>query len=545
MIRNIRLILFFAWLCSVCQVTLGQTECIDGKAGEYACKDVNLLSHMHRTELGGDGTLADNWGWKDPQTGRYYAITTSSTLTSFVDVTDPVNPVYLGKMLSVTKETVPRDVKTYANHAFVVGDEPGHGMQVFDLTRLRGVDDPQTFSADAWYPGPGRSHNIAINEETGFAYLLRGGTAAGLYPCNQGLHIVDISTPKSPFQVGCWGDTGRIHDAQCVIYKGPDENHQGSEICFASNNPNLSIIDVSDKNNIRLLSQSTYPELRYPHQGWLSEDQRFFLMGDEADENRGGLNTRTIIFDVSDLEQPVYAGSHLADTLSIDHNQYIKGNYVYQANTSSGMRILRIDNLPTAELTEVAWFDTFPQSNSVIDWTGAWNVYPFFDNGTLLVSDHLNGLFILRAGVGNNFQINAGLNDAWVSADAPFQGFFFTVFPDLGIFFLSWFTFDSTPPADGTSAVFGAVDQRWVTGAGTFSGNSVTVNVELTSGGIFNASEPLATQQPGYGTLTIVFNNCNEAVLTYNFPSAGLSGQMTLTRVVPSNVALCESLSTP
>jgi hypothetical protein len=138
--------------------------------------------------------------------------------------------------------------------------------------------------------------------------------------------------------------------------------------------------------------------------------------------------------------------------------------------------------------------------------------------------------------------INPGMNDAWVSEDAPLQGFFFTVFPDISFFFLSWFTFDSEPPAGGT-ATFGANDQRWVTGGGTYSGNSVTVSVELTSGGIFNASEPMATQTPGYGTITIEFVSCNEATLTYDFPSVGLSGQMTLTRAVEDNVPTCESLS--
>ena len=142
-----------------------------------------------------------------------------------------------------------------------------------------------------------------------------------------------------------------------------------------------------------------------------------------------------------------------------------------------------------------------------------------------------------------SFEINAGLNDAWVNADAPFQGFFFTVFPDLELFFLSWFTFDSIPPGGSVTAVFGAHDQRWVTGAGAYSGDTVTINIELTSGGIFNSSLPLATQIPAYGTITIGFINCNEALLTYNFPSVGLSGEITLTRVVPSNVALCDELN--
>jgi plastocyanin len=141
------------------------------------------------------------------------------------------------------------------------------------------------------------------------------------------------------------------------------------------------------------------------------------------------------------------------------------------------------------------------------------------------------------------FFINAGLNDAWVSGDAPLQGFFFTVFPDLKFFFLSWFTFDSVIPAGEDTAVFGADDQRWVTGSGFYDGNSVTLNMELTSGGIFNASDPLATQDLGYGTITIVFISCNEAILTYNFPSVGLSGQITLTRVVGDNIPLCDLLN--
>jgi len=147
-------------------------------------------------------------------------------------------------------------------------------------------------------------------------------------------------------------------------------------------------------------------------------------------------------------------------------------------------------------------------------------------------------------GASPGFQVNSGLNDAWVSVDAPLQGFFFTVFPEIEFFFLSWFTFDSEPPVGG-NAIFGAIDQRWVTGGGTYSGDTVTVNLELTSGGAFNTSVPMATQTPGYGTITIVFTNCNEAVLDYLFPSLGLSGQMTLTRALTDNVSLCEEFPAP
>lgn len=155
------------------------------------------------------------------------------------------------------------------------------------------------------------------------------------------------------------------------------------------------------------------------------------------------------------------------------------------------------------------------------------------------------GAVYVFSGLGgaNGVTINQGMNDAWVSEQAPLQGLFFTVYEQLGVFFLSWFTFDSEEPMAAPVAVFGAEDQRWVTASGAFSGNTATLNAELTSGGRFNSNTPLAMQNAAYGTITIVFNSCNEAVLTYNFPGVGLSGQMTLTRVLPSNVPLCESLS--
>jgi len=149
-----------------------------------------------------------------------------------------------------------------------------------------------------------------------------------------------------------------------------------------------------------------------------------------------------------------------------------------------------------------------------------------------------NGVTVRRL---NTFTINAGLNDAWVSADAPLQGMFITVFPDLGLVFVAWFTFDSVSPGVG-SAVFGAADQRWVTGLGGIQGNRVELAMELTSGGAFNAAEPVPVQEAGYGTLALDFKDCTEASVTYDFPGAGESGSFLIHRVVADNIPLCESL---
>lgn len=149
-----------------------------------------------------------------------------------------------------------------------------------------------------------------------------------------------------------------------------------------------------------------------------------------------------------------------------------------------------------------------------------------------------NGVTIRRP---VSFIINPGLNDAWVNENAPFQGMFITVFADLGLVFVAWFTFDSQPPASGT-ATFGAADQRWVTGLGSIDGNQVVLNMELTSGGVFNGSEPLPTQDNAYGTMTITFSDCSNGQVTFDFPAAGQSGSFAITRTLNDNVALCESL---
>ena len=187
-------------------------------------------------------------------TGKEYALVGRIDGTGFVDVTDPTNPIYVANLPTQTIPSGWRDIKTYANHAFIVADDSlDHGMQIFDLTKLRNVTSPPvTFPATAHYDRINSAHNIAINEETGYAYIV--GAGGGGETCGGGLHIVDIRDPVNPSFVGCFADTstgrnrtGYTHDVQCVIYHGPDAEHQGREICFGSNETALSIADVTDK----------------------------------------------------------------------------------------------------------------------------------------------------------------------------------------------------------------------------------------------------------------------------------------------------------
>jgi len=142
------------------------------------------------------------------------------------------------------------------------------------------------------------------------------------------------------------------------------------------------------------LSSSKYPQLGFVHQGWLTEDHRYFLLGDELDESNFDLSTRTHVFDVSDLDAPAHLFVHDLSTSAIDHNLHVQGNRVFEANYTSGLRVLEFGDLAARDIREIAFFDTFPGDDGR-SFQGAWSVYPYLPSRTLIVSDIGNGLFIL------------------------------------------------------------------------------------------------------------------------------------------------------
>lgn len=370
---------------------LAQSPCNNGLSGIYPCNNIDLMARLSVTQLGGTSTTQGNdiWGWTDPLDNKEYALVGLTSHTAFVNITNPVAPIYLGLLPTATVNSIWRDIKVYNNYAFIVSEAPGHGMQVFDLTRLRNVTIPQTFTSDAHYTGFGNSHNIAINEATGFAY------AIGTSTFNGGPHFINIQNPLLPVAAGGYSAQAYTHDAQIVVYNGPDLQHVGKEIFFGANEDKVVVVDVSNKATPILLSTFTYANTAYTHQGWLTEDHRFYLVGDELDETTFGFNTKTVIIDMSDLDNPILKVNYFGTNPSIDHNGYTKGNEFYLASYRSGLRLIDITNINSSNLNEVAFFDTFPTSNSN-SFNGAWSVYPYFASNSIIVSDIERGLFILK-----------------------------------------------------------------------------------------------------------------------------------------------------
>lgn len=353
---------------------------------QFPAQNVTLLSWLPLAQLGaGANSGNDCWGYVSGS-GREYALIGVSNGTAFVEISDPSDPVVVS--FQAGPPSLWRDVKTYGQHAYSVS-EGGGGIQVFDLSAID--SGSVTLANTVTFGGTSSTHNVAIDTVSGYLYRCGGAT-------DTGLRIYSLSNPVSPQYVGSWH--GRyVHDVQVVTYdSGP---YAGKQIAFAcggfgngSVQTGLSIVDVTNKNNIFVRSHYQYPGGRYSHQAWLSEDRQLLYLDDELDEN-GVLPTTTHVIDVSDLAAPQHLSSFTNGNTAIGHNLYTLGDQLFEANYRSGLRVFDISS-PLAGV-ETASFDTWPGDDHDA-FNGLWSCYPYLPSGVVIGSDLEKGLFVWWVG---------------------------------------------------------------------------------------------------------------------------------------------------
>ncbi|MDX9911384.1 MAG: choice-of-anchor B family protein [Phycisphaerales bacterium] len=329
----------------------------------------------------GTGATSGNdcWGYVSPS-GREYAIMGLSNALGFVEITNPSSPVIVGTISGPS--SLWRDVKVVGEYAYGVS-EGGAGIQVIDL---RNIDSGTvTLVQNKTQGGHTTTHNIAANTDTGFLYL------CGANVSNGGLVAVNTTNPGNPIIAGAWS-TAYVHDAQIVNWT--DGPYAGHEIAFCYNGSRgLEIVDVTNKSSMVRIGGTSYAQIQYCHQGWLTPDRRYVILNDELDEGATVSVTTTRVVDVSNLEHPVVVTTYTNNNTSRDHNNYTRGNYTLHANYRSGLRVFDISNPLAAH--EVASYDTYPSSDND-NYNGAWSCYPYFPSGNIIVSDIESGLFVLR-----------------------------------------------------------------------------------------------------------------------------------------------------
>ena len=404
---------------------LSDVRCEDGMAGIFPCHKVDLASFLPLPDL--EATFVnDVWGWEDSQTGMQVAIVGSFEGTAFVDVTDGLNPVYLGTLATPTDPfdfgNIWGDIRVYDDTAYIVseafdistyvpatGELDGFGIQIVDLTQFRGATGQISVSETNRLDDVTQTHNVSLNEDSGRLYVV--GSVYGLdnacsspnpgFPVLNGTGgaiIYDVaSNPASPALIGCLNDDGYTHDIQCVTYAGPDADYQGREICIGSNEDTVTIYDATDPANPVIVDRLEYDSAGYTHQGWLSEDHTYFFLGDELDEYFGLVAERTTyIWDFTDLDAAELRGVHSDGNSSIDHNMFVRQGLLYQSNYTSGLWIYDGWKADQGRVTMRGYFDVFP-SDDRTDFFGTWGNYPYFGDGKVIVSSSDEGLFVLQS----------------------------------------------------------------------------------------------------------------------------------------------------
>jgi choice-of-anchor B domain-containing protein len=350
----------------------------------FPSQDTVLVSWMSSNDMIGMPTnTSDIWGYTSAS-GREYAIVGLKTGTAFIEITDPANPRMVELIRGATSDW--RDMAVYRSYAYSV-NETSDGIQVIDLSHIDGgVVSLLRTVTDA---GLRTGHNIFVNEDSGYGYVLGSNIARG------GLLAVDLSDPENPqLEPVNWAIT-YVHDVQVRTYmKG---RNKGREIAFAfTGGLGLHIIDVTDKRRPVTLAHLKYDNATYGHSGSLSASGRFLYLNDELDERSNPNVDRmtTYVVRVGNLERPVLTDTIVWDTPVADHNSMIQGDRMYISAYQGGLRVVDIADPRRPEAR--GYFDTHPEGENA-EFNGAWGVYAGFPSGNVVVSDVQRGLFVIRA----------------------------------------------------------------------------------------------------------------------------------------------------
>ncbi|KAJ7842973.1 hypothetical protein B0H14DRAFT_2359273 [Mycena olivaceomarginata] len=401
------------------------TPCIDGYAGTeanntYMCNNLDLYSFTPHGDLGSSAKVGnDIWGWAHTSDGvtREFGLVGQMDGTAFVEVLSTGQIAYLGRLPTQTDLSIWRDIKVIGHYAYIGSEAEGHGIQIFDLLKLLDsslAGSPKEFSIETDLTGHydglpiGTSHNVVSHADKNL--IVAVGAMPRLDVCGAGLIFIDVADPANPKTVGCAGEDGYVHDAQCLTYHGPDTKYNGSDVCYSFNEDTFTIYDITDPSKPSIISATFYHGVSYSHQGWVvdEKDQSYLLMNDELDEvfSRGWAvdqKTITFIWDIKDLSRPVLTGHWESPVRAIDHNLYVHNGLVYLSNYKSGLRIVDVSSVakdPTgADFFEAAFFDVHPEDDAKggeAVFGGVWSTYPYFESGYLLVNTLERGLFVLK-----------------------------------------------------------------------------------------------------------------------------------------------------
>ena len=334
----------------------------------YFSKGINIAAQDTSFNMNLIGTLnlqsnyGDIWGYTDANTGKEYALLcVRNEGLSIIDITDDI-PVEVGFEDAVNPGIDSKDVKVYDHYAILINEKGP--VQIIDIAKPA---DPVTVATIDLPNGSG-AHNAYVDGK--YLYIIGENNSGGIL-------IYDMSTPTKPIAKGTFTPF-YYHD----IYVRND-----TVFAAGIRGDGIDIIDVSDKDKPFLIANFNYPGSG-AHNVWTTEDGKYIFVGDEI--GSGGNHTR--VFDIRDFANIEKVSDIIVDPEAIAHNCYVKGDLLYIAHYTEGLRVFNVAD--PVNPVEVAYYDTYPAEG--YGFLGCWSVYPFFASGKIIASDMQSGLFVLQ-----------------------------------------------------------------------------------------------------------------------------------------------------
>ena len=387
------------------------TNCENGFAGDHACENMDLLSHVPLSSFSTNPSAAnDVWGFYDVNDGREYAIMGLRNGVGVVEVTNPELPRMVGSVAS--QSTAWRDIKVYQyfntqstrweSYAYVTADNASVGTMIIDLRELpekisvAGSDSSDISAHNVYLSNVDYSLGVALNGIDPYLHIAGSNRKGGSFNTYS---LDDPTSPVSIYQNSSSSRSNYTHDVSSMVLTDERKDTQcvsggpHCEVFFDFNEDNFQIWDKTQNSSPTRLSTTSYKNVSYVHSGWYTEDKQVVLVHDEQDEIDFGLNTTVRLFEMSDLRAPSLLSTWTGPTGAIDHNGFVRGNRYYMSNYTRGMTVLDISD--TSVPKEIGFFDTFPMSDNT-SFNGAWGVYPYLPSGIVLISDISSGLYVVR-----------------------------------------------------------------------------------------------------------------------------------------------------
>lgn len=340
-------------------------------ATSFAQQSSNMRMLANINNHHADGEYSACWGYTAPD-GSEYGILGCAKGTAFINITDTNNIYEAAYLPGLDLPTCCREMKVFSHYAYVVADGIPSGLQIIDLSYL---PDSVHLVNTLYFGDFTMGHTISI--EGPYLYINAGDYNIG------GLFVLALSgDPVHPVKRGEWEDYV-VHDSRIV-----------NDTIFACNiyNPpgRISVIDATDKDNLRTIAYWENVPNPGPHNIAISENRKYAFVTDEI----GGNPRYLKIWDITNLNNAIkIAEWHPPGiTTSIIHNVELFGRYLFAAHYTAGLRVIDVSN-PFGPV-EAAYFDTFPD-NDGFTYEGCWGPY-IFNSEKIIASDRSTGLYVFR-----------------------------------------------------------------------------------------------------------------------------------------------------